>query len=417
MKVAVVGAGIVGTAVAWKLAQDGHAVNVFEGNASVAESSSFANAGLLAPSLAQSLAMPAGPGGSRMARWKLPQGLVARQRFRRADWQWRKQWQAPQAPDSFDSKMQVKHQLLLQSQECLQSLCTQWMHPPEQSAGHMVLIKTETQAQSWAGHLSALKALGYPHRLLTPDTARQLESGISATLNFHSAMYFEGDVAFNCRQLAQILKDEAQKAGAIFHFETTVQKLDSGPRMQLASAQGTEVADFDRVILCNSLEAAALLAPHGSKLPLHAVHGYSVSGHIREPLHAPRGTVLDWSSGISMVRLGSRVRVAGGFELGQPNTAQREKTLQSLYLALQTHFPGATQFQGGAQSWRGTSAFTRDGLPLVGPSAIPGIWINTGHGVQGAAMALGCAKLIADLLAQRSIGPDLAHLDPQRSFR
>ncbi len=49
MKIAVIGAGIVGVTTAYELAADGHAVTVFERRASVASETSFANAGIIAP--------------------------------------------------------------------------------------------------------------------------------------------------------------------------------------------------------------------------------------------------------------------------------------------------------------------------------------------------------------------------------
>ena len=49
MKIAILGAGIVGVATAYELACDGHEVTVVERHASVAEGASFANAGVLAP--------------------------------------------------------------------------------------------------------------------------------------------------------------------------------------------------------------------------------------------------------------------------------------------------------------------------------------------------------------------------------
>ena len=49
MKIAVIGAGIVGVTTAFELAVDGHEVTVFDRRSSVAEETSFANAGVIAP--------------------------------------------------------------------------------------------------------------------------------------------------------------------------------------------------------------------------------------------------------------------------------------------------------------------------------------------------------------------------------
>ena len=51
MRIAIVGAGIVGAATAYELATDGHEVTVFEQRGAAAEEASFASAGLLAPAL------------------------------------------------------------------------------------------------------------------------------------------------------------------------------------------------------------------------------------------------------------------------------------------------------------------------------------------------------------------------------
>ena len=49
MKVAVIGAGIIGITTAYELASDGHQVQVIERRGAAAEESSFANAGVIAP--------------------------------------------------------------------------------------------------------------------------------------------------------------------------------------------------------------------------------------------------------------------------------------------------------------------------------------------------------------------------------
>ncbi|MNU01099.1 D-amino acid dehydrogenase small subunit [compost metagenome] len=42
---------------------------------------------------------------------------------------------------------------------------------------------------------------------------------------------------------------------------------------------------------------------------------------------------------------------------------------------------------------------TPDGTPLVGPSPIPGLWLNTGHGTLGWTMAAGSGQLLSDLIS------------------
>ena len=61
MKVAVIGAGIIGITTAYELATDGHEVTVFERCSAAAEETSFANAGVVAPGYATPWAAPGMP--------------------------------------------------------------------------------------------------------------------------------------------------------------------------------------------------------------------------------------------------------------------------------------------------------------------------------------------------------------------
>src|SRR6185295_6415142 len=95
MRVAVIGAGIVGVTTAYELACDGHAVSVFERCGSVAAETSFANAGLVAPGYVTPWAAPGMPGKvlrelfSRHAAVRINPRLDARSI--RWMWQW---WRA-----------------------------------------------------------------------------------------------------------------------------------------------------------------------------------------------------------------------------------------------------------------------------------------------------------------------------------
>jgi D-amino-acid dehydrogenase len=43
-----------------------------------------------------------------------------------------------------------------------------------------------------------------------------------------------------------------------------------------------------------------------------------------------------------------------------------------------------------------------DGVPIIGPTPLSNLWVNTGHGHLGWTMAAGSAKLLADLISGES---------------
>ena len=59
---------------------------------------------------------------------------------------------------------------------------------------------------------------------------------------------------------------------------------------------------------------------------------------------------------------------------------------------------------------------TPDGPPMIGPTPIDGLWLNTGHGAMGWTQAAGSAELLADLLSGRKPEIDPEGLDAGRVF-
>jgi D-amino-acid dehydrogenase len=55
-----------------------------------------------------------------------------------------------------------------------------------------------------------------------------------------------------------------------------------------------------------------------------------------------------------------------------------------------------------------------DGPPVLGASAVPGVWLNLGHGSSGWALACGSARVTADLLAGRTPAIDVEGLGIER---
>ena len=277
----------------------------------------------------------------------------------------------------------------------------------------MALVQSELALDALGPKLEALKALDVRFNVLSPEQARALEPGLDAHFPLHAAIQFPGDEVANARQFCHSIKDEAIRLGVVFHFNASVAQLQAGARPSLLVAGSTSAHAFDAIVVCSG-GADAIDGIGAARLPLTLVHGHSISLPVRESLHAPTSAVLDCRTGISVVRLGARIRVSGGGELGLRTRQTQSKGTRPLFHLLQTSFPGGASYQSGVQIWHGSSAFTPDALPLVGATSTPGIFLNIGHGHNGWAMACGSARLVTDLIAKKSTDIDATPLQPSR---
>jgi D-amino-acid dehydrogenase len=168
------------------------------------------------------------------------------------------------------------------------------------------------------------------------------------------------------------------------------------------------------VVVSAGLASAALTKPLGLRIPLVAVHGYAISAPVREPLDAPRSGVMDERYKVAITRLGQRIRITGGSEIGGDASRHQPASLQTLYRVLDDWFPGAARTQENVQVWKGARPMLPDGPPLLGPSGIPGVWLNLGHGASGWTLACGSARVIANQISGQHSEIDLQGLGLER---
>lgn len=395
MRIAIIGAGIAGVTSAYELAADGHEVIVFERRGSVAAESSFANAGFVVPGLA----LP----------WSAP----------RRRWPWLR---------NTDEKNAEHRERLLKlavySREHLQQLRRGLQLDYERAEGALVLLRTAREQAAIAPALALLDGLGLTHRALDAEQCRAVEPGLNPeTLLLGGVQLPLGEVG-NCRQFAHQLRLEAQRLGVQFRFHTTVRKVAPGHPLRLQheytppaenagqASRLTEASDtqpaalgpvdepFDAVIIC-----AAGASSEFVKLPLAAVKGCSITAPLRQleahPDLGPRAGLLDQQQQVAISRIGQRVRVAGGADV------------ETLHKVLHDWFPGAMQ-SGQVQRWQGTHAQLADGLPMIGASGQPGIWLNLAHSTLGWPLACGAARVLAEQIAGLTPEIDVSGLGIER---
>ncbi len=416
LRIVIVGAGIVGVTTAYELALQGHEVTVYERRGSVASEASFANGGLLAPGLVAPSAAPGMP-------WQVARQLFgshARLRpggidaLAQLPWLWR-WWRASRARVHGPNRMAM-HRLAQFSAARMQELTRCLNLEFEQTPGVVMLLRGERELKAVQGSLALLRDWGVPHHVVDAARCRELEPGLNEGTSLHAAVHLPQDGAGNCRQFAHLLKAEAQRLGARFRFHTAARALGAGTAPTVALDNGVTVP-CDAVVVCAGVSARTLLAGVGVRLPLAAVHGTSVTAPLRhlDGLDAPgpRGALTDERHQITITRLGHRVRVTGGDEIGGEPSRLEPAALRRLYRVLDDWFPGAVVARE-AQHWKGPQPMLPDGPPVLGESGAPGIWVNLGHGASGWALACGSARVLTERLSGRDAPLDMAGLTVAR---
>ena len=435
MRVAVVGAGVVGVTTAWELAASGHEVTVYERHGSVAEETSFANAGVVAPGYVTPWAAPGMPGkvlgqlGSTHAAVRLHANLDLGWAFRF--------WRACRKRTYHSNRLRMQR-LAAYSRNRLRGITATLRLDYELRHGFLVLLRTRKELEQVEPGLETLAALGTRYTIVDGARCRAIEPGLCEATPLHGGIHLPDEDVGNCRQFALLLRRHAVRQGVRFRFATTVTRLrggaspvvearaaanDTRPRARPPGRDATtlpsgndfpemrpEVAGpmheaYDAVVVCAALGAPALLKPLGVRIPLQPVYGYSITAPLRPEeqslVEGPRAALMDERYKVAISRLGSRVRIAGSAELGGRYDRLHPDAIATLYRVLADWFPGAVLL-GQAQHWKGARPMLPDGPPVLGASGVEGIWLNLGHGSSGWALACGSARIVADVIDGRT---------------
>ena len=212
MKIAIVGAGIIGVTTAYELAHDGHEVTVLEQRSAAAEEASFANAGLLSPYLTTPCTIAGKPSPTAQRPWHTHTGIRLAQGagLHELAWLWR--WRRRHTP------LSTLESLARYSRERTQAIAARHELDFEASTGRLLFFRTAKQRAQYQPLLDWMREAGTAVQDMDADAARHVEPGLSPEAPLHSAVLLPHAVSGNCRLFAQILRQGMQAAGVQFVF-------------------------------------------------------------------------------------------------------------------------------------------------------------------------------------------------------
>jgi len=404
MDVIVIGAGVVGLTTAWRLARDGHRVQVIDRAAAAGQGTSRANGAQLSYSYVAPMADP--------SVWAaLPKYLFgpdSPMRFRPGiDWRqyhWLLKFLAAcTRREALATTEKLLRLSFLSRDELHQARDLHALDFAWQRTGKLVVYSSVAGLAAAQAQAEFQHGLGCRQQLLDGDGCLVVEPALAAIAGrIVGGIFTPDDEAADpyalCAGLADLLAGPTY--GVQFHYARQVVRLRRAGNRLAGVETGAGLFTADAYVLAAGLQSRALAAAVGLALPIYPIKGYSLSLPVANDDAAPRVSVTDTLHKIVYARLGGILRVAGMADLvGADEHLDADRLAQLVRQARQT-FPQAT-VAPAAGPWCGLRPATPKGLPLLGDSGIDNLLLNAGHGALGLTLAFGSAAVIAAALAGR----------------
>jgi glycine oxidase len=249
---------------------------------------------------------------------------------------------------------------------------------------------------------------------LAPRRCRELEPGLAPSLA--GGVHAPGEASVDPRAMSAALLAALAAEGVQVLTETTVEgALMDGARLAgVRTSHGGELRAGAVVLAAGAWSGAAEWLPEEARPPVRPVKGQVLELRAREdPLPCER---IVGSERVYLVpRPDGRLIVGATVEEQAFDTAVTAGSVHELLREAYRLLPDVAELEL-VEATAGLRPGTPDNLPLIGPGAIEGLLLATGHYRNGILLAPITGEAIAGLLAGEEPPPALAPADPARSL-
>jgi len=417
VKVIVVGAGVVGTAAAWYLAEAGHQVTVVERREGAGLETSFANGGQISACHAEPWANPSVL--PNMLKWLGREDAPLIFRWRRWDpalWAWGLRFLVNCTPWRARINTERTLRVALYSRRCLQELrAATGLEYDQRTAGILHVYRDPKEFAHACAAAAVMRRHGLDRRVQTPEQCVAIEPALAAARHclaggIHTPEDESGDAHKFTQRLAALA---SERRGVEFVTCTRVDGLEKDGDRIAAVLTDRGRLTADAYVVAMGCWSPLLLRPLGLNLPIVPAKGYSITVPIAGHAGAPQVSITDDEHKMVFSRLGDRLRVAGTAEMAGWDPTLVELRWRVILERARTLFPDGGDWSQ-AEPWAGLRPVTPDSVPVLGATPLKNLWLNTGHGTLGWTMSCGSGRVIADLVSGRKPEISVAGLGMER---
>jgi len=411
MRVAVLGAGVVGVTTAYELARDGHEVTVIDRLSEAAGETSFANAGLIAPGHAYTWSSPKAPRILLRSLFDDSQALRFKPSLDPRLWSWSWKFLKNCTTEKACTNTKRKVRLCRYSQERLQGIVTDTgVEYHGLDGGLLYLYRKPESFARGSANTRILSEEGLELRAVSPDEAARIDPALASVKNkFAGAVYCPSDGSGDARAFTQNLARHcAEKRGVKFMFDTEVKGFEtSGDSIaRVTTSKGSVAAD--EFVLCLGVFAPDFARRLGVSLPVYPIKGYSVTMPVEASNLPPTVGGVDEDNLVAYARFGNRMRVTATAEFAGFDRSHKPDDFRHMLAAIRDIFPNGADYTR-PQYWAGLRPMTPEGTPIFGRGGrFTNMVFNVGHGHMGWTMSAGSARITADIVRRAKPGFDPA---------
>ena len=361
----VIGAGLVGSAVALRLAQEGLRVALLEKNTPGREAS-WAGAGMLSP--------------------------------------------APDAPSSIPLVPFGRASLSLYPQFIAEIEDISGRRAGYRREGAIELLFSADAERKLSTLIALHHALGLPTEPLPLDEAARMEPAL--TRRTQAAAYFPYEACVDNRALVEALLAAAAISGVAIFPVTGAREIviEGGRCAGVRTEDGTLFAAHDVVVAAGAF--SGFLDGIVPRLPTRPIRGQMVALQSRQPIRhvvrCERGYVVPRDSAVPQRLVTGSTLEDAGFDK-RVTAGGIEKILSTA----QELLPDLANAEI-TETWSGLRPDTPDHLPLLGPAGVDGLTIATGHYRNGILLTPITAKLVREWIVEKRVSVDWEIFNPLR---
>ena len=385
MKIAVLGAGVIGVSTAYALARMGHNVFVIDKAPDVAMGASYANGAQLSYSYTDPLASPA-------TLKKIPSYLLGRDKALQLKFtanleylRWSLSFLRNCSSSRFASNRAERQAMAEMSRAALISFEAETPNGLNATGqGKLVL----------AQNVAEYELVKMDETFVSPERCLEIEPALRTWSGpIWGGLYAEGDVALDTTSYCKTLRALAEKKFDVQYFLNEVIVSVNPNKMSIETDRQVHAAE--KIIVCLGNDSQSLLRPLGIRLSIYAGQGYSLTLNAKST--SPTVSVTDLKNKIVYANLGDKFRIAGFVDVNQ-HPSKIDSRLNSLLDIARCHWADAADFKGPIDRWTGARPMVPSGVPIIRKSSVEGIYLNLGHGSLGYTFAAGSAMKIANII-------------------